>query len=909
MEVNLRKEQVLLAGVVLLGAWMAYGYWNDAYRRKGKGKKSQLYESAIPYTPFLADPKNDPGLGNDIFLEPSETRPLPPADLPFPELDPLPPVAVPLPIGQQAGAYSSLRLKKLAIVKVVKAAAPVPAVPANGAPAGGAAVVQDPLSPEQLAKRYDRLIKMDGNKPWGFFVGPDDLKYKLGDSAGPYSDKITFQFRWISERSGKLISLEDCVGDKCTQLQLAKTIKNEVEIRDRRVKWTSAGLTGQVDFLLWLISKGQREPWVFTKAMLRANKHIECASHDVDAYRIKVRILRAQGDLEGEWRLYNELPKALVESAFRYQGMGEVQAMLGLRMLAEANLRKAVELGPVDPRTHGALARFLLDQGRPKEAVLEADLAKRDRRRLEFPDERLALDRTVVGAHLAVGDTARAKAALPVDLPVELTDQARYLGACVAYAEGDLATARSEFEACAAGGQVPDAAFGVAACQLRQGEVVAARDGFQIVADQNPRLRHLALAGKALALEHIDGEQAAALETLGAAHEVNPQHPYVLYLLGRERRRGGDPDGAVEVLKQALARRDDFKEALAELASSYERIYQRDTDASALSHAVKYIDRLVASEAATLNGAHKPTSLYLEMQGLLHFKAGDYRGARAAFEAGQEQSEFCKIGLAIVTYKQKRYEEARDLLKEMERNLPLGHPQRSFAKGLTGRMDAHDNLEQVHVTFDGKHLPKSWHTKQASVVEGGVKPKVGKGVLRIEGRLKGSRTVVMAWRELPGTGRFVSLDLWFQSSGQTPRFVGMEINNLRRARGARAPDFMAKFGLNQDGFLFLQIRDGRKPKEDEAEPVVFRSAVVHKDRMNHLRLEAVPQKGDEDSKTLFLRAWWNDEKVHERKLNRLRRGRGAGGGNLNLELKVESKGSTKVDVAFDDFRLVQIRGQ
>jgi len=137
----------------------------------------------------------------------------------------------------------------------------------------------------------------------------------------------------------------------------------------------------------------------------------------------------------------------------------------------------------------------------------------------------------------------------------------------------------------------------------------------------------------------------------------------------------------------------------------------------------------------------------------------------------------------------------------------------------------------------------------------------------------------------------------------------MEINNLRRARGARAPDFMAKFGLNQDGFLFLQIRDGRKPKEDEAEPVVFRSAVVHKDRMNHLRLEAVPQKGDEDSKTLFLRAWWNDEKVHERKLNRLRRGRGAGGGNLNLELKVESKGSTKVDVAFDDFRLVQIRGQ
>ena len=137
----------------------------------------------------------------------------------------------------------------------------------------------------------------------------------------------------------------------------------------------------------------------------------------------------------------------------------------------------------------------------------------------------------------------------------------------------------------------------------------------------------------------------------------------------------------------------------------------------------------------------------------------------------------------------------------------------------------------------------------------------------------------------------------------------MEINNLRRdQRGGRRQDFMAKFGLNQDGFLFLQIQDGRILKPEEAEPEIFKSAVVHKDRMNHLRLEAVPQKGDEDTRTLFLRAWWNDEKVHERKLKRLHRG-GAGGGNLNLELKVESKGRTRVDVAFDDFRLVQLRGK
>lgn len=906
MTVNMRKEQVLLLVVVLLGGWLAYGYWDDTYKRTRPRQNTLSYDATIPYTPFLANPKDDPGLGDDIFLEPSETRPLPPRDLPFPQLDDLPPVAPPMPIGQQAGAFRDLLLR-IPVAKVVKGAAPV--APAAVAPVNGqganAGTVQDPLSPEQLARRYDRLIMLDGNKYWGFFVGSDEEKYKLANGAGPYPAKLIIRFRWINERSGKQISLEEPKGDKVKQLDLAKTIKNDVGKRDQRVPWTASGLTQQVDFLLWLIQQGRREAWVFTKAMQACNKHIECARRDVDAYRLKVRVLRAQGSLEGEWRLYQELPEKLKESAFRYQGMGEVQALLGLRKLAEKNLRKAVQLGPTDPRTHGALARFLLSQGRPQEAVVEADLARRDRRRLGFADEKLQLDRTVVAAHLATGDTEGAKAALPVDLPVELTDQRRFLDACVSYAEGDLAKARSDFEACVASGQVPDAAFGVAACQLRQGEVVAARDGFAAVADQNPRLRHLALAGKGLALERIDGQQSAALEALSAAHEANPTHPYILYLLGRERRRTGNLDGAVEVLKEALAQRDDFQEALAELTLAYERIYHRDTDASALSHAVKYSDRLVSSEAASLNGTHKPTPLYRELQGWLHFQAGDYRGAREAFEKGQEQSEFCKIGLAIVTYKQKKYEEARDILGEIRARLPLHHEKRVFAKKLVELMDAHDNLEQIQVTFDGERLPKSWKPE----VAGRVHPRVKDGVLRIQGELRGSRSVVMAYRELPGTGRFVSLDLEFQNKEQNPLFAGLEINNARNDRrgGDRPPDFMARFGLNRDGVLFLQIVDGRNPKPEEREPVLFREAVVHKDRMNHMRLEAVPQKDDQNSKNLLLRASWNGEKLYERKLKRLRRGAGKGG-KLNLQLKVVGKGRTKVDTVFDNFRLVQIRG-
>ena len=138
MTVNMRKEQVLLLVVLLLGAWMANGYWNDSYRGRKARPDRKKYEREVPLPPFVADPKGDPGLGGDIFLEPSETRPLPPADLPFPALDSLLPVAVPLPIGQHPGAYHQLRLK-IQTVKVVKAAgagAPVAAAP-GGVPGGG----------------------------------------------------------------------------------------------------------------------------------------------------------------------------------------------------------------------------------------------------------------------------------------------------------------------------------------------------------------------------------------------------------------------------------------------------------------------------------------------------------------------------------------------------------------------------------------------------------------------------------------------------------------------------------------------------------------------------------------------------------------------------------------------------
>src|SRR5262249_49582590 len=149
---------------------------------------------------------------------------------------------------------------------------------------------------------------------------------------------------------------------------LSKAPRTQIEIRKRRISKEVATLPVRAMFLKDLLAAARKDPWVYAVAQEQANLYCEICGEDKEAgQRWRARVRAEQGDLDGELKLYRDLKGDLAESAFKYRGVGRIQAKLGLVEDAERSLRTAVDKAKFDPRSCGALAEFLVDQGRAKE--------------------------------------------------------------------------------------------------------------------------------------------------------------------------------------------------------------------------------------------------------------------------------------------------------------------------------------------------------------------------------------------------------------------------------------------------------------------------------------------------------------------------------------------------------------
>src|SRR5262252_8029777 len=98
----IRKEQVLLlvAGATALLVWRA---GQDEISRVNYAPRTRDYApkpvASAPLAPPPAAVAANAPLPRPWFREPSETQPLPPCELPFPQLEPLFVIALPLDIG------------------------------------------------------------------------------------------------------------------------------------------------------------------------------------------------------------------------------------------------------------------------------------------------------------------------------------------------------------------------------------------------------------------------------------------------------------------------------------------------------------------------------------------------------------------------------------------------------------------------------------------------------------------------------------------------------------------------------------------------------------------------------------------------------------------------------------------
>ena len=642
----IRKEQVLFLATLAFAAWMVSGVSRLRAKRGVVSTTAKEYVIATGQKPITVLSEGPKAL-RERFIEPSESRPLPPRDdLPFPPLQALPVVLLPLETGQHPAAYHGLRHPAFAAVDLAKAAAPGGKPNGEGepaevpAPGAGSSTLDNPTA------NLDELVMADsiGSKFPGLFNGTAEEKFYLGSRRGPYLGK-TIRFQWINTKTMKTSDNLVRSGDNVAQLRLAKTLRNEVGMRIYLLTATNSNIQKQKDLIQWLLIKGQTAAWVYEDALKQAEVYLQFAKPAEEGLLWKAKVLRAMGDLPAEYKLFKDLDNhpTLKGSSFQFRGLGLVEAKLGLDKLAEQHLSRAVAISkPIDPRNYAALARFYLDRGRASEAVPHATEAVQYKTSRDTSDgEQVAIRGVLVAALLAVGDLEGAAQQVASPVTAEFQLQADYQSACVSYARKKFAEAEVGFQTVYNTGRVPDALLGVAAAQMGQGKFAESKANLEKVIDEQPRLRHLGYAGLGL-LYSANGEQGegntgnVAIEHIEAGLAASPGHPYLLYLLGRQKRLNGDLDGAIEPLKKALRAHDDCLEALAELAVTHYALFHRNGDAQALVSALRYVDRLVALDQGDSGG--KAVG-FLEMQGRIHFEARDWRGARTAFETGDRRVE------------------------------------------------------------------------------------------------------------------------------------------------------------------------------------------------------------------------------------------------------------------------------
>ena len=274
-------------------------------------------------------------------------------------------MAVPLPTGPDAGRYRLLHIpgdvvQGVALGEPLGNQGPQDEPPADPSPL---AMVQDRARLERL---YDQVQPLGGDVFFGILETAD--KYALAERT-VFDETVEFRLRMWERRTGRLAQGTMLfTGNEVRFVRLAKNLRNEVELRRRRLKPDLANRSDREEFLEWLLQKAREESWVYDEAARQADVLIQLTNGDLDSYRWKVRVFREQGNLEAERQLYASLPPKLVGTAFHDEGTGQLKALLGLYEDAEADLARAVGKAPNDPLILGSLAYFLLERGRPEDA-------------------------------------------------------------------------------------------------------------------------------------------------------------------------------------------------------------------------------------------------------------------------------------------------------------------------------------------------------------------------------------------------------------------------------------------------------------------------------------------------------------------------------------------------------------
>lgn len=888
----IRKEQVLALLVLGISGWIYSGLGAEV----AGGNKLSPKRLEYTATPVVSAPLAGAAEGKfarlELFAEPRETRALPPRELAFPAHAPLSVTALPLEPGPDYAHALLLREDGSMVADVVLKSSTEVAAAAAEPEAEAAPAVGSGQNREQLAKTYDQL----------FFEGLTAPNYGIVDEvvgvnrydAEKMTDfsSVVVRFRQYSTTTGKTgasVNYDQNRVQKVRAIKLADTLRNEVARHVREVPADAAHNNERGQLITWLLGKARDAAWVYDEALQQAEIYTQSNPGTLDGLRWQLRVLQAKGDLAGEFALLEGIAGDQRESAFRYEGLGLVKAKLGLWSDAEQDLRRAVELGRNDARAHASLASFLVARGRSREAMAPALRAEQSLGTLAEANDKVRAVRAIVSCHLALGEIEAARTAMAL-LPGDRAQP--YLAGCIAYAAGDLAKALGAFRQASVGEHGSAALLGQAAVLLRQQQWQDAHDGFLAVADQAPLLRHRAWAGLALLYQRI-GQYDQSMQWIDRALEADPQDPYCHYLRGRTLRLQGQLAGAQESLTSALALRDDFVPAVAEMAavqSARAEGARGEEQATAVLWAMRYGGRAV-------DLAFRPEVELFEQQGRYQFAAGSVVDAKASFEKARDTAPddaaklFAKGALAVVDYSRGQVDDAVAALQRFS-ELPKDAPMRKWAEETVQAIDDHAQKEMLEDRFERDDLGGIWPVE----VDGGLKAQTKDNRLLFKGQFtKAGEVSTERSGAVQRSRNFLAVGITMQFGKDQPRsagFAGLRIETQKGSTGQ--PDTQVMVGI-RDGKPHVRIVDSREePKVKDLDLPGFDLAAPQE-----LELRLVP-RGEQTLRAFAIQVRWNGILQWEQELKGLG---GSSGNELRTILFVQGSKGSAVDVAFDDYRL------
>lgn len=897
---QIRKEQVLALLTLLLALWVGRAWLATP------SFPVRVSIKALEYTPRPLVPVSlvvdaaAPPQRIDFCTEPSETRPLPPRPLAFPPRAGLSLAAVPLEPGPDYGHLYALAVDG----GVVEGVAIVPPNPDAGTVApsptadDGALPTRRELE-ERAARSYDRVWYGGLSTPrFGTIEADGQDLFALEERTDFTGVKLRLRVYDVTkQRLGEMMSFGD-EGQRIDRIALAGTLRNEIRRRERRVPPTAGHLAERRELIVWLLEQARAATECYDKALEHAQIYQQLSKGDQEGLRLLQKVLRARGDLAGELAMLEGLSLTGSEGAFRFEGLGQIKARLGLWLDAEADLQQAVRLQPTDARPHAVLADFLRQLGRSREALAAARRAEQAIGSVQDAGERARVGRILVECALAVGDLDHARSLLGSAWMRAVPQP--YLDGCVAYAAGQLSAALAAFRSVDGQQEAGAAQLGQAACLAREGRLQEAHDLLLGLYDREPLLRHRTASALAWVFTRI-GQHDSASVWLDRALEADPQDPFSWYLRGRTLRLAGQTTAAIEALANALRLRDDFTHAIAEMAAAQSARSLEAGGAELLAAAVaarRYGDRAVELAPA-------PSLELYELQGVYCFDALDARKAAEAFgrardfTADERRKAWAKGALAVVDYSRGLVDDAATALHRLTQDLGRDDPIAKWAQATLAAIDDHAQKESLGDGFDRSEPGTIW----VADADGPLGPQIVGDRLVLQNRFsrtgKGEVTVARAGAVRRGRN-FLAVAVTMQCGAQhgtTDSFAGLGIE-LLRSGGSGGAEFSARVGV-REGRPFLRIVDGREGGQDLL--VQQNLTVADFDPRAEHRLELrVEPRGDPQQKQFALLVSWGGRQVFRHDLKTLTANTQ---GELTTLLFASGRKGDPVDVAFDDYVL------